>query len=89
VPSWGKAVAEQERDVRRSRLLWPQRPQADWPADGLRSSSGSLAMLAAIRRASSRVSSLGAARRPGSSSVIDERRCCWLAAIRLLFRFAF
>jgi hypothetical protein len=33
-----------------------------------RSSSGSLAMLAAMRRASSRVSSLAAARRPGSSS---------------------
>ena len=30
--------------------------------------SGSFAMLAAIRRASSRVSSLAAARRPGSSS---------------------
>jgi hypothetical protein len=32
------------------------------------SSSGSLAMLAAMRRASSLVSSLAAARRPGSSS---------------------
>jgi hypothetical protein len=33
-----------------------------------RSTSGSLAMLAAMRRASSRVSGLAAARRPGSSS---------------------
>ena len=35
---------------------------------GPRSSSGSLAMLAAIRRASSRVSRCAAERRPGSSS---------------------
>jgi len=34
----------------------------------LRNSSGSLAMFAAMRHASSRVSSLAAARRPGSSS---------------------
>jgi hypothetical protein len=33
---------------------------------GLRNSSGSFAMLTAMRRASSRVSSLAAARRPGS-----------------------
>jgi hypothetical protein len=38
-----------------------------WVQD-LRNNSGSLAMLAAIRRASSRVSSLPVARRPGSSS---------------------
>ena len=37
------------------------------------SSSGSLAMLAAMRRASSLVSSLAADRRPGFSSVIDLR----------------
>ena len=37
----------------------------------VRSSSGSLAMLAAMRRASSRVRSLAAARRPASSSKID------------------
>jgi len=35
---------------------------------GGRSSAGSLSMFAAIRRAPSRVSSLAAARRPGSSS---------------------
>jgi hypothetical protein len=38
------------------------------PLRGRRNSSGSLAMLAAIRRASSRVSSLAADRWPGSSS---------------------
>jgi len=39
------------------------------PADhGFRSSSGSLEMFAAIRRASSRLSSLAADHRPGSSS---------------------
>ena len=38
------------------------------PIEFQRSNSGSLAMLAAIRRASSRVSSLAAARRPGSFS---------------------
>jgi hypothetical protein len=51
---------------------------ADWRevcGGRLRSSSGSLAMVAAIRRASSRVTKFAAARRPGSSSVIDERRC--------------
>src|SRR5215472_8270152 len=38
------------------------------PAYGFRSSSGSLAMLIAIRRASSRVSNPAAVRRPGSLS---------------------
>ena len=41
---------------------------ADHGVDVLRASSGSLAMFAAIRRASSRVSTLAAVRLPGSSS---------------------
>ena len=41
------------------------------PAVGLRSSSGRLAMLAAMRLASSRVSRFAAARPPGSFSKVD------------------
>jgi hypothetical protein len=40
-------------------------------AQGLRVSSGNFAMFAAMRQASSRVNSLAADRRPGSSSKLD------------------
>ena len=46
----------------------------DRRCQGLRSSSCSLAMLAAIRRASSRVRSLAAALRPGSSAGVGSPR---------------
>jgi len=45
-----------------------------WKA-GCRNKSGSLAMLTAMRWASSRVSSLPVARRPGSVLTIDEGEC--------------
>jgi hypothetical protein len=41
-----------------------------------RSNSGNFAMLAAIRRASSRVSKLAAVRRPGSSSKLTYASAC-------------
>ena len=47
----------------------PLQPRhASFIGGGGRSNSGNLSMFAAIRRAPSRVSSLAAARRPGSSS---------------------
>jgi len=52
--------------ARADKVIERRRPES--PLKCFRSNSGSLAMLAAMRRASSRVSSLAAARRPGSSS---------------------
>ena len=49
---------------------------------GLRSISGSLAMFAAMRHASSRVRSLAAARRPGSSFEVDVGERLPLASAR-------
>jgi hypothetical protein len=63
------AARAEARSKRGKRRLINRLPQsASLLPTPPRSSSGSLAMLAAIRRASSRVSSFAADRRPGSSS---------------------
>jgi hypothetical protein len=76
--NWASILEKSEAPERRG--VWgagrPRGPSAGslygeyrrYPRHSLRNNSGSLAMLAAIRRASSCVISLVAARRPGSSS---------------------